>query len=87
MSYSRIIAGTMTWGAWGKKLSKKDMQGLIQNCMDIGIHTFDHADIYGAYSTEKEFGNAIVDMKLNRENYQLISKCGIQYSAIIEIIR
>ncbi len=55
------------------------MQGLIQNCMDIGIHTFDHADIYGAYSTEKEFGNAIVDMKLNRENYQLISKCGIQY--------
>ena len=69
----------MTWGRWGKQLDLKDMQSLIEHCLDIGITTFDHADIYGAYSTESNFGNAISAMAIERSQYQLISKCGIQY--------
>jgi predicted oxidoreductase len=69
----------MTWGQWGKSLSKKQMQTLISQCLDLGITTFDHADIYGAYTTENEFGEAISEMNLDRKSYQLISKCGIQY--------
>ncbi len=69
----------MTWGRWGKQLDLKDMQSLIEHCLDIGITTFDHADIYGAYSTESDFGNAISAMAIERSQYQLISKCGIQY--------
>ena len=79
MKLSNIIAGVMTWGKWGKQLSSKEMQDLISHYLDLGITTFDHADIYGAYSTEKDFGDAISQMELERSQYQLITKCGIQY--------
>ncbi len=79
--FSRIIAGTMTWGKWGKQLSKKEMVTLINNCLESNITTFDHADIYGAYTTENEFGNALASSNILREKIQLISKCGIQYLA------
>ena len=79
MTYSRLIAGTMTWGSWGKQLSKKDMETLMHHCIENHITTFDHADIYGAYTTEADFGKAFADSSINREDIQLISKCGIQY--------
>ena len=76
--YSRIIAGTMTWGSWGKQLSKKDMTALLHDCVDSGIKVFDHADIYGNYENETEFGAAFQESGISRETIQLISKCGIQ---------
>ncbi|WP_343067442.1 aldo/keto reductase [Winogradskyella flava] len=79
MTYSRLIAGTMTWGSWGKQLSKKEMVNLMNHCLANNITTFDHADIYGAYTTEDDFGNAFADSGIKREDIQLISKCGIQY--------
>lgn len=78
-SYSRIIAGTMTWGSWGKKFSEKEMASLINSCIEYGITTFDHADIYGGYTNEADFGMAFSSSGISRENIQLISKCGIQY--------
>ena len=81
MHYSRIIAGTMTWGNWGKALNRKEMIHLIKVCLEQGITTFDHADIYGGYTTEAEFGTAFLESGIPRENIQLISKCGIQYIA------
>lgn len=79
MKYSRIIAGTMTWGNWGKKFSKKEMINLIHFCSEQGITTFDHADIYGGYTNEADFGKALSETKISREKIQLITKCGIQY--------
>ena len=79
LKLSKLIAGVMTWGTWGKNLSTKQMQELISYYLELGINTFDHADIYGAYSTEQEFGKAMSIMRVNREDYKLISKCGIQY--------
>ncbi|WP_083677192.1 aldo/keto reductase family oxidoreductase [Winogradskyella sp. J14-2] len=81
MKYSRLIAGTMTWGSWGKQLSKRDMVDLMHHCLSNNITTFDHADIYGAYTTEADFGKAFTDSGIKREDIQLISKCGIQYLA------
>lgn len=78
ITYSKIIAGTMTWGRWGKNFSRNEMIDLLQYCFAQGITTFDHADIYGGYSTEAEFGNALFESKINRNDIQLISKCGIQ---------
>lgn len=77
-SFSKIIAGTMTWGVWGKNLNKKQMIELMDSCIETGITTFDHADIYGSYTTETAFGNAFGESQIKRENIQLISKCGIQ---------
>jgi len=77
--FSRIIQGCMTWGAWGKQLSKKEMVSLIHHSIENRITTFDHADIYGDYTTEAQFGNALELSGVKREQIQLISKCGIQY--------
>jgi len=71
----------MTWGSWGKQLSKKEMANLMHHCLANNITTFDHADIYGAYTTEADFGKAYTDSGINRKDIQLISKCGIQYLA------
>ena len=79
MTYSKIIAGTMTWGQWGKSLSKNDMMARLDHCLKENITTFDHADIYGGYTTENEFGHAFKESNIRREAVQFISKCGIQY--------
>ncbi|TCK68016.1 putative oxidoreductase [Winogradskyella wandonensis] len=79
--YSKIISGTMTWGAWGKQFSTSEMEAMIQHCISTGITTFDHADIYGGYTTEAEFGKALTASQIKRDDIQLISKMGIQYMA------
>ncbi len=77
--YSKIIAGVMTWGAWGNKFDSKKMMSLMSYFLDKGISTFDHADIYGGYTTEEEFGIAFSKSNISRNAIQLISKCGIKY--------
>ncbi|WP_405400416.1 aldo/keto reductase family oxidoreductase [Maribacter sp. Asnod2-G09] len=79
MKYSRIIAGTMTWGKWGKQHSTTEMISLMNHCLENNITTFDHADIYGDYSNEEDFGKAYKKSAIKREDIQLISKCGIQF--------
>lgn len=71
----------MSWGSFGKSLSKTDMISLMNHCVDNHVTTFDHADIYGGYTTEEEFGSAFSESGINREDIELISKCGIQYLA------
>ena len=79
MKFSKIIAGTMNWGLWGKQLSKTEMESMIHHCIENGISTFDHADIYGDYTTEAEFGHALSSSTIKRESIELITKCGIQH--------
>jgi len=69
----------MTWGNWGKNLSRKDMAQRIALFLENGIDSFDHADIYGGYTTEAAFGEALAESGISRESVKLISKCGIQY--------
>jgi predicted oxidoreductase len=77
-TFSKIIAGTMTWGTWGKNYNTQQMMELINVCIENGITSFDHADIYGDYTTEASFGKALAESTLERNKIQLISKCGIQ---------
>lgn len=77
--FSKVIQGCMTWGVWGKQLSKNEMVELIHHDIECGITSFDHADIYGDYTTEIEFGIALKESSIARENIEIISKCGIQY--------
>jgi predicted oxidoreductase len=76
--FSRIIAGAMSWGVWGKNLDTRQMADLLWVCLENGISSFDHADIYGDYTTEAAFGKALVQSGVSRPEVQLISKCGIQ---------
>ena len=79
ITFSRIIAGTMNWGSWGKEFNSEEIISLMNTCIEHGITTFDHADIYGSYTTEANFGNAFKQSNINRKDIQLISKCGIAY--------
>jgi predicted oxidoreductase len=77
---SPIIAGAMNWGVWQANFTTAQMAQMIHNCLEYGITTFDHADIYGGYTTEAEFGKGFAESGIARENIQLISKCGIQHT-------
>jgi predicted oxidoreductase len=79
-SLSKIAAGTMNWGVWDKNLGVSEMVHMINICVENKISTFDHADIYGGYTTEAQFGKAFTESKVSRERIQLISKCGIQHT-------
>lgn len=68
----------MTWGVWGKNCTTSQMIELMNTCLENGITSFDHADIYGGYTTEEAFGKAFGESQINRNQIQLISKCGIQ---------
>lgn len=75
---SSIIAGTMLWGRWGQNFDTSQMAEHILFCHALGITSFDHADIYGDYTTEQAFGLGLTASKIEREKIQLISKCGIK---------
>jgi len=78
VSISKLIAGTMKWGQWGSRFTTSQYLEMIEICLANGITTFDHADIYGHYTTEEEFGKALSEKPSLRQQVQLISKCGIK---------
>jgi len=77
MQDAAIIAGCMKWGAWGAGFSAREYDRMVGACLDAGVRTFDHADIYGGYTTEAEFGSVLRDNPSLREKMRIITKCGI----------
>ncbi|QCP14792.1 oxidoreductase [Pseudoduganella umbonata] len=63
-------------GEW--KMSPQERLALVEQCIELGVTSFDHADIYGNYGVEELFGEALALRPALRERIQLISKCGIQ---------
>ena len=78
MKFSPLIVGTMRWGIWGANHSIREVQQLIDVALSENLITFDHADIYGDYTTEKLFGAAFTAMNIERRKLQFITKCGIE---------
>jgi len=72
--FSRIIAG-----AWRWSLPEAQVEQLINQSLDVGITTFDHADIYGDHSHEEIFGNVIRKDRSLRERMEIVTKCGIKF--------
>lgn len=77
-SQKGIIAGCMKWGQWGEKFDPSRYRLLIEQCLENNISWFDHADIYGDYSTEAEFGSALKESPSLRGKIKIITKCGIR---------
>jgi predicted oxidoreductase len=75
--FSPVISGCMNWGAWGARFNAASYLKMIEECLDAGVTSFDHADIYGHYTTETEFGEALKHAPGLRQRMQLITKCGI----------
>lgn len=75
LSFSRIIHGLWRLADWNQ--SKEDTLSLIQYNIENGITTFDHADIYGSYTCEALFGEALNVQPSIREKMEIVTKCGI----------
>jgi len=75
LKVSRIIKGHWRLADWN--LSSQELLKLTEQCLEIGVTSFDHADIYGNYTCEKLFGDALKLQKDLREKIQIITKCGI----------
>jgi predicted oxidoreductase len=76
MNLSPIVAGVWRLREW--KLDTPGLVRWIEQALELGIASFDHADIYGGYSVEATFGEALAASPGLRNRMQLVTKCGIK---------
>ncbi|OQP07084.1 oxidoreductase [Geobacillus sp. 46C-IIa] len=76
LSFSRVIHGCWRLADWG--YSAGQLLSLIEFCLERGITTFDHADIYGNYTCESRFGDALALKPSLRGQIEIVTKCGIK---------
>ncbi len=76
LNISPLIHGLWRLPDWN--MSDQKLLQLTEQLIELGITSFDHADIYGNYSCEEAFGNALFLKKELRRDIQLITKCGIK---------
>lgn len=76
LELSRIVAGMWRMVEWNMTVEQRI--ALIEQCIAMGVTSFDHADIYGNYGVEGLFGEALRAQPSLRDQIQLVSKCGIK---------
>jgi predicted oxidoreductase len=76
LALSPIVAGAWRMADWGWNAEQRVRW--IEQCMELGVTSFDHADIYGGYRVEALFGEALALKPMLRQHMQLVGKCGIK---------
>jgi predicted oxidoreductase len=76
LELSRIVAGMWRMTEWGMAVEQR--VAFIEKCLELGVTSFDHADIYGGYGVESLFGDALRLQPSLRDRIELITKCGIK---------
>ncbi|MFP4088876.1 MAG: aldo/keto reductase family oxidoreductase [Cyclobacteriaceae bacterium] len=75
--FSRLVMGT--WRLVDEPaLNAQQTLRLIEACLEVGITTFDEADIYGDYGSEEMFGKALALKPALKDQIEIVSKCGIK---------
>ncbi|MGO3050640.1 oxidoreductase [Staphylococcus casei] len=75
VSFSKVIQGF--WRAQDWQWTPQQLNRYLNELVERGITTMDHADIYGDYSCEGVFGEALKLSPQLREEMEIVSKCGI----------
>jgi len=75
LEFSRVIHGQMRILDWN--MNSQQLLAFIEQIMELGIDTFDNADIYGNYSCEELVGNALALKPDLRKKMTVVTKCGI----------
>ncbi len=78
VTFSPLIVGCMNLGEWGANYPTDKLYEFVLHCLSRGLTSFDHADIYGDYTTEAQFGALLKEHPSLRSQMQLITKCGIR---------
>jgi predicted oxidoreductase len=73
---SPVVAGLWKMHQW--PLGAQGRLRWIEGAVELGITSFDHADIYGGYSVEALFGEALALAPGLRQRLQIVTKCGIR---------
>ena len=73
---SPVIYGFYRWDE--EENTQASMERIVRLCLELGINTFDHADVYGDYRCEELFGNLIANKSIKREDIILFTKCGLR---------
>lgn len=76
--FSRIILGF--WRAVEWEMSSRELLKFIKQSIELGITTFDHADIYGKFSCEELFGDAVKIEPSIKDKIEIVTKCGIVFT-------
>jgi len=76
---SPIVAGAWRMADWAMDAAGR--LRWIEQCLAHGVTSFDHADIYGGYTVEALFGEALALAPALRERMQLVTKCGIKLTS------
>jgi predicted oxidoreductase len=76
LSVSRLVIGLWRLNEWD--FTTEELYKFVRQCLDMGITTFDHADIYGNYTCEKQFGKMLKQHPELREEMEIVTKCGIK---------
>lgn len=76
LELSRIVQGLSRLADW--KFSDSELLRFVENALELGVTTFDNADIYGNYSTEEIFGRIFKLKPSLRNQLELVTKCGIK---------
>jgi predicted oxidoreductase len=76
LNLSPIVAGVWRLHEW--QFDATQLLRWIEQALEMGITTFDHADVYGGYSAEAAFGAALAAAPGLRERMQIVTKCGIK---------
>lgn len=76
VSLSRIVHGMWRLPEWS--MTSDEVRGFVEDCVALGIDTFDHADIYGDYMVEQLFGKAMKEAQNLNQKIKIVTKCGIK---------
>lgn len=76
LSFSRIVHGMWRLADWD--MTPQERLTFIEQCLELGITTFDHADIYGGYTCEGLFGEALKLKPELRDQMEIVTKTGIK---------
>jgi predicted oxidoreductase len=74
---SPAVYGFYRWSDMGGDGVER-MERIVNLCLELGINTFDHADVYGSWKCEELFGELIRQKALKREDLVIFTKCGLR---------
>lgn len=80
ISCSRIVQGF--WRLAGWKWTTKELAAFMQQCLDLGVTTFDTAEIYDDTGCETQTGKVFAQNPALRSKVRLISKMGIYKQSV-----
>lgn len=76
LTFSRIAHGLWRLNEWD--MTPQQLLRFVEQAIELGVTTFDNADIYGNYTCESLFGEIFKLKPGLRNRMEIVTKCGIK---------